>query len=222
MSEWILQYAVYLTVAAGILVGVPVVLYAGYNFGKPRMMSVIFACVYYSFVSVISVLLWASLESLLFSGKWSFGSVSTYGIYIIAPLFLWLYPAGKQRASFYDAYALYVGPSMVLQRIRCILNGCCQGKIIPGSEIRWPAREAEILFYIMMSIFFLKLIKEKRHTEGDLFPRLMISYSIFRFIAEWFREGTGIIHPAHLWSVLVCIIGLSIYLEIRKKTQTGR
>ena len=223
MYGWIVSHSTYLMVLLGLIIGVPVVYRTGFTFNKKSRTGIIPVCVLFSLASVASVLLFASLENLLFSGLWLFGAVSTYGIYLISPLLLAVFAPGKQRAAYFSAYALYVCPSMILQRIRCLMTGCCIGKVIGSGSLRYPTREAEILFYLVMMIVFVKKARTTSISERkDWFPVLMMSYSVFRFICEWFREGTGTVHPAHIWSVLVFLIGLSVYIELHKKTQLGR
>ena len=214
MIEIITRYSTYIAVVLGLVTGYPLISTRGYlkQYSKFQVFAL---CVFFSLISVISVLLFASVEGVIGGKQFSIGAVSTYGLYIIAPVILLVvFHGGEKRKRIFDRYAFYVLPSMILQRIRCMIAGCCYGKHLFDTQLRWPTREMEILFYICMLCIFLK--EEKDLVQGSLFPLLMISYSSFRFIEEFVRDGSGLLHMAHMWSVIVLIIGLSIYAEFRQ------
>lgn len=118
-----------------------------------------------------------------------------------------------------DVFSICMIFTVMCARINCIISGCCKGKLLPGAEtLRWPTREAEIIFYILLLAFLLpKVWKEK--TKGRSYPIYMIAYGAFRFLIEWFRESDSAsgIHIAHMWSIIALCIGLSIYIELQKK-----
>ena len=68
-------------------------------------------------------------------------------------------------------------------RLGCSLQGCCWGKdiIIKGREIMFPAREIEAIFLLVL-LFIIPRISKKNPLWIYLF-----SYSIFRFIIDFFR-----------------------------------
>ncbi|WP_418883083.1 hypothetical protein [Waltera sp.] len=47
----------------------------------------------------------------------------------------------------------------------------------------------------------------------------MMSYGIFRFIIEFFRQAQTdtLFHLSHMWATLSLIIGISIYVELNIK-----
>jgi hypothetical protein len=211
--NFIKENILYISLILGILAGYPLVRNVNHQFSLKTGRQVFLRCCLFTVVSVASVMLFASLEGLLSGQGFHFGAVSTYGLYLIAPLFLLLLLRRESRAYF-DGYALYVLPSMILQRIKCLIEGCCYGKLIGTTGWRYPTREMEIVFYIVM---ILVLKKHNNNDDGRLFPLLMVSYSAFRFFNEFMREGPGVIHLAHLWSIAVFVIGYSIYAEFKRK-----
>ena len=218
MYDLITRYSTYIAVVLGIVIGYPLISTRKYlkHFSK---IQVFVLCVFFSIISVISVLLFASIEGVIVGKGFSIGAVSTYGLYLIAPILIAVVSfKNKNKKNIFDRYAFYVLPSMVLQRIRCMISGCCYGKPFFNTTLKWPTREMEIVFYICMLLVFLK--KENDLAQGSLFPLLMISYSSFRFIEEFMRDGPGLLHMAHMWSVIVLIIGLSIYAEFRQVKQS--
>ena len=122
------------------------------------------------------------------------------------------------RREFYDLFAYYVLPSLFLQRVSCIFSGCCYGIPFFHTDLLWPTREIELIFYILFGIRLYFLEKRGRIEKGNCFPLLMISYGIFRFFEEFVRYSAGhrFLHPAHVWSVLCVIIGMSFYFELKK------
>ena len=177
-------------------------------------------CFVFSAIGVLSVLLFASFESILGGKGFEFGAVSTFGGYFLAPLLLMVIYR-KDRPYVFDSFAVFACVSLILQRIRCIVSGCCYGKIIGTTGFRWPVREAEIVFYAAMLVLLIYLRrKDSRKMRGDLFPLLMSAYAAVRFFIEFLRgdNGSGLFHIAHLWSLLAVAIGLSIYIEIRNRS----
>jgi len=217
MIDFIKGNSLYISVALGIILGAPLIRRKATKIGLGSTPKLIGVCALFSVISVVSVLLFASIESFLAGKGFSFGAISTYGLYFISPVILLiLFYKSKNSKELFDMYSFYILPSMILQRIRCMLNGCCMGTLIGSTGLRWPTREAEIVFYIAM-IFILSK-KEKKTNSGGLFPLVMIYYGTFRFVVEFFRETPNhdVIHMAHMWSVLAIVIGLSIYAEFKK------
>lgn len=154
----------------------------------------------------------------------SIGNMSLFGGVFFMPL---LYLAGarltkRSMAEVCDAFTGCMILTLMCARVNCILTGCCGGKLIPGSEhLRWPTRETEIVFYIVLLFILGKHILQDR-THGTAYPLYMISYGIFRFIVEWFRSANsplGYIHMGHIWALVSLGIGYSIYSE-QVKTKT--
>ncbi len=211
MNQLFEPYSVYTFVLLGFCLGFPLMLIRrkkNEKFSYLFVLSLVF-----SLVGIVSVLIFGTLEKIVEGKGFSVGAVSTYGLYLIGPFFLLLF---KNRKQVFDGYACYVLPSLFLQRIRCIHSGCCQGTLIGSTGMRYPVREAEMVFYIGMLLFFLWKEKHSDIREGSLFPILMMSYGTFRFIEEFVREGTGLFHLAHVWSVLTILLGYSIYKELAK------
>lgn len=227
MKEFIAENSTYAAVLAGFLLGIPAVRLSRNKGIKIPLYLDSLKCLAFSAFSVISVLLFASLEGLIGGKGFHVGAVSTYGAYLIAPLFLLLI-FRKDRGLVFDDFAVYVPVSLLLQRIRCIINGCCIGKIMGSSGMRWPVREAEIVFYTVMLICFVAYRRKSYNAskskyigvKGIMFPLLMICYGCLRFLLEFLRDNgkASLFHMAHIWSVLAVLTGLSIYIEIKRRS----
>ena len=86
--------------------------------------------------------------------------------------------------------------------------------------MRFPTREAEIVFYlILLAVLCPRIWKER--LQGRAYPVYMMCYGAFRFIIEFFREAdsAGLFHRAHLWAMITLLLGASIYAEM-KTTKT--
>ncbi len=220
MAEFLSQYGKYAAVLLGMLAGFSLV----YRRWKRPVLSA-GLCLFFSAVSVVAAMLFAAFEAVISGKELSPGAISTYGVYFICPVILLLIAKlmklnGK---AVMDTFAQYAMPSLFFLRCNCLFAGCCGGRLIPGTELHWPTRQAELLFYAAFLCFLL--YREKRGAiEGTGFPLLMAVYGAFRFVEEWFREGTGtsLVHLAHLWSLLALIIGLGVYFELNSiKAKAG-
>ena len=149
---------------------------------------------------------------------------SLFGGVLLLPL-IYIISAKVFRCKLCDVFdilAMCTITTLLFARIACILGGCCYGTFIPGSEsIRWPTRELEIIFYIILLIVLYR--KNRRNSlPGEIWPIYMISYGIFRFIEEWLREGEQVLGPfhyGHIWAILSVAIGISIYGELRNQNE---
>lgn len=155
------------------------------------------------------------------------GNMSLFGGVFFMPL---LYISGakltkRKAADVCDAFTGCMILTVMCARVNCILSGCCYGWLIPGSKIlRWPTREAEIVFYIILLVVLGKRIL-RDETHGTAYPIYMVSYGIFRFIIEWFRSASsplGWIHMGHIWALVSLALGYSIFAEQTKKKRKIR
>lgn len=180
--------------------------------------------VLHSMAGMICVRLFASIESWgtpLSSGQSLFGSI------FLLPLF---YLAGakifrRRISDVFDVFTMCTVTTLLFARIACIFSGCCYGMFLPGSEsVRWPTRELEFLFYIILLIILYRKNRSVSH-QGEIWPIYMVSYGAFRFVLEWMREEKAILgffHYGHIWAVLSIVIGLSIYFEMKKQRNSNR
>ena len=174
--------------------------------------------VLHTVIGVLCVKGFAFLESGDGSGMSLYGAVFFLPvIYVIAAKLL------KRRvADVFDIFTICVICTLLCARFNCILSGCCLGKMIPGSEsIRWPTRELEILFYLVLFLCLRKKVCKKKYV-GQMYPIYMMAYGVFRFIVEFFRESEhdfGWFHISHLWSLIAVAVGAGFYMSISRKTK---
>lgn len=153
------------------------------------------------------------------------GNMSLFGGVFFMPLFYWGMAKILRLKSkvVFDLCTNCMLFTLMCARINCIIAGCCKGTFVFHTCYRWPTRELEIVFYVVLILVFSYKLKISE-TNGIIYPIYMISYGIFRFIVEFFRVGDGnlLIHPAHIWALISLCIGLSVYAEIKNKEKKGR
>ena len=177
----------------------------------------------HTLIGVVCVKLFAVIEGLIGPGET--GSLSLYGGIFFMPLFYYLGAKIFRRntKTVFDIFSFPLIFTLFLSRFNCLIQGCCQGLIIPGTDIRYPTREAELLFYVvMLHILGTKIFKKR--FDGRVYPIYMVSYGIFRFIVEFFRESQhtfGIFHISHFWSVIAVIVGVTYLIFLSKKDNTS-
>ena len=149
--------------------------------------------------------------------------MSLFGGVFLMPLAYWLGAKISKRPldEVFDVFTPCMIFTVMCARVNCILSGCCRGLPIPGTNgMRFPTREAEIVFYlILLAVLCPRIWKER--LQGRAYPVYMMCYGAFRFIIEFFREAdsAGLFHRAHLWAMITLLLGASIYAEM-KTTKT--
>ena len=178
----------------------------------------------HSIAGVICVRLFASIESwgtLLSSGQSFFGSIFLLPLYYFAGAKIFR----RRIGDVFDVFTMCTVTTLLFARIACIFSGCCYGMLLPGSEsVRWPTRELELVFYIILLIVLYRKNRSVSH-KGEIWPIYMISYGVFRFVVEWMREEKAILgffHYGHIWAILSVVIGFSVYFEVKKRRNSHR
>lgn len=209
MVSFIIQYRLYLILAVATAFG-----YFWLSQYKEKLrikewMALLLSIVH-TLIGVFCVKLFAFLES---GGD----GMSLYGAIFFLPIIYYISAKLTKRnvADVFDIFTVCTFITLLFSRFNCLMAGCCLGQIIPGTEaMRLPTREMEILFYIILYVILRKKVcKSKYH--GKIYPYYMISYGIFRFVAEFLRESElkfGWFHISHIWSLISVAIGvIAIY-----------
>lgn len=174
----------------------------------------------HTMIGVLCVKAFAFLES----GE--AGGMSLFGAVFFLPVVYYAAAKLTQRnvKEVFDIFSICTIFTLLCARINCLMGGCCLGKVIPGlNGFRWPTREIEIGFYIVLLVWLGKKVGKKKFS-GQIYPLYMISYGIFRFVEEWFRESDhvyGLFHLSHLWAVISIAVGTAIYYRLAKKPDSG-
>lgn len=181
--------------------------------------------VLHTLIGVLSVKIFAFLETGF--NPDSLGNMSLFGGVFFMPLVYWA--GAKLTKRNLGLVCDLLTPCMIFTvmcaRVNCILSGCCFGLPIPGmSGLRWPTREAELVFYLVLLVLLVRKVW-RGQTHGEIYPLYMASYGAFRFLVEFFRYqeySLGIFHLSHLWAAVSFAIGLSIYVELQAKGKKVR
>lgn len=152
------------------------------------------------------------------------GNMSLYGGMFLMPVFYGAVTrAGRKKAAdVFDVFTVCMLFTLLCARVNCLFSGCCAGLPIPGTDLHWPTRQLEILYYIAAIAVMAPKAKNGQR-RGMLYPLYMASYGGFRFVTEFFRVSSGgwLMHPAHLWSALAVGLGISIVAELQTKQKKG-
>lgn len=152
--------------------------------------------------------------------KASLGNMSLFGGVFLMPLAYWLGAKSSKRPldEVFDVFTPCMIFTVMCARINCILSGCCTGLIIPGTQLRCPTRELELVYYIVMLILLIPRVK-KDEKPGTCYPLYMASYGAFRFVIEFFRTSSSgmLFHLSHIWAALAFAAGLSVYIEVNNR-----
>ena len=150
------------------------------------------------------------------------GSMSLFGAVFFMPVAYFLGAKLFQRpmAEVFDLFAVPMIFTLLCARCNCLIAGCCLGRFIPGTAMRWPTRELEIVFYIV----FLALVVPRvwrSETKGRAYPLYMLCYGVFRAVVECFRVSASetLFHLSHVWAFLALALGVSIYIEQTQRLQ---
>ena len=175
--------------------------------------------VVHTIYGVLTVKVFAFLETGFDSA--SLGNMSLFGGVFFMPAAYWLGAKISKRPlkEVFDVFTPCMVFTVMCARVNCILSGCCRGLHIPGTNgLRFPTREAELVFYIILLALLCPRIR-KGKLQGCAYPLYMISYGAFRFITEFFRASNSgtLFHIAHLWALITLLLGVSIYAEIKKQ-----
>lgn len=187
-----------------------------------EVMSLVLA-VLHTLVGVVCVKAFAFLE-----GAES-GAMSLFGAIFFMPVIYFAAAKLTKRktADVFDIFVILIIFTLMCSRINCLRAGCCLGSIIPGTEsLRWPNRELEIGFYLVLLVW-LGIKVGKSQYSGKMYPMYMMAYGVFRFIVEWFRVSENEVlffHISHIWALVSFCIGAYVYgkLSKAKKSNSNR
>ena len=152
------------------------------------------------------------------------GNMSLFGGVFFMPVY-YFFLAKAVRVNpkvMFDNGTICMIFTLMCARVNCIFAGCCIGWNIAGTHFRWPTREAEIVFYILLMIWIihsLRRIEDGKQPQGIIYPLYMMLYGIFRFICEFFRYNNNgrLFHLAHIWAAVSFCIGFSVYTQIKQE-----
>lgn len=131
-----------------------------------------------------------------------------------------------------DMTAPSVCVMLALMKVRCLISGCCGGKVIYHNSqfqpVFFPSQVVESIVAAVLAVLLVILILKGKFS-GKIYPLFMILYGIIRFGLNFFRYtytpvflGLAV---GNLWAVLSIFIGvvwIMISVTIRKKKEIGK
>ena len=174
--------------------------------------------IFHTIFGVLTVKAFSFLETGF--DKATLGNMSLFGGVFFMPVAYWLGAKLFKRPmkEVFDVFTPCMIFTVMCARVNCILSGCCTGLIIPGTQLRCPTRELELVYYIVMLILLIPRVK-KDENPGTCYPLYMASYGAFRFVIEFFRTSSSgmLFHLSHIWAALAFAAGLSVYIEVNNR-----
>ncbi|MBQ1363563.1 MAG: prolipoprotein diacylglyceryl transferase [Oscillospiraceae bacterium] len=150
------------------------------------------------------------------------GAMSIFGAVFFMPVgyFLCAKVFKRPMAEVFDICAVPMIFTLLLSRCNCLHAGCCLGRYMFQTQMRWPTREAEIVFYLVFLALIIPRVW-KGTTKGRVYPLYMAAYGAFRAVIECFRVSSSetLFHLSHVWAFLALALGLSIYIEMNNRTK---
>ncbi len=149
------------------------------------------------------------------------GAMSLFGAVFLMPVAYYIGARLTKRsaADVFDVFTIPLVFTLMLARVNCLHAGCCLGKLIGSTGMRWPTRETELIFYLLfLAIIIPKVRKDKTH--GTAYPIYMVAYGVFRLIIEFFREASTntLFHLSHVWAIAAFALGISVYIELKNRS----
>ena len=102
-----------------------------------------------------------------------------------------------------DWFAIIAPVGIMLGRVGCLLHGCCLGRVcepawftmndVTGTA-RWPAAFMELIFNAL-SLGAVLILRRRNLFPGQLFHLYLITYGLFRFTHEFWRDTPQILGP---------------------------
>ena len=186
---------------------------------RMKWYAVVVVSVLHTAIGVCSVKAFAFLES------GDIGNMSLFGGVFFMPVAYWIGAKFTKRSfrEVCDVFTPCMLFTLMCARVNCMIAGCCTGLIISGTHFRFPTREIEIFYYIVMIILLIPRVKKNKN-PGSIYPLYMASYGVLRFFDELFRTSPAerLFHIAHLWAAIAFLVGFSIYIELSNKNKKGR
>ena len=216
MEAWFAENALYILVIFGTIFTY-IWLWSFHDTLKLKPGAVFAITVSYTFFDAVCVKLFAVIEYLDIS---AINKMSLFGAILFMPFVIFGIAkiSGIKPLLLFDISTPCFLFMFICGRVNCLIAGCCYG-IYLASGFRWPVREAEIAFYLVLMIIFS--VKQKKGIfSGTCYAVFLLSYGIFRFAAEfvrYFPDQEGLWHRGHFCAAVSFIAGLIWFIIIRKK-----
>ena len=156
------------------------------------------------------------------NGTWA--GLSFFGAVFLVPL--WFLPIAWLLRLPYrellDVTAPAICIMLALMKVRCLLSGCCKGRVLyetaAGEAVRFPSQIAEFCNALLLLGVLILLIFRGRQ-EGRIYPWFMEIYGGTRFGLNLFRETKPYVwrlSPGGFWSLVAIVLGIVLLVAFSK------
>ena len=215
LIAWLSENFLYVMLGAATVFGAAWLILLRKRLNMHPLMAILLA-VLHTVLGVLSVRVFAIMEGA------NAGAMSLFGAVFFMPVayFLGAKLSKRPMAEVFDIFAVVMIFTLMLARCNCLHAGCCLGRHMFHMDMRWPTREAEIVFYLVFLALIIPRVW-KGTTKGRVYPLYMAAYGAFRAIVECFRESSSetLLHLSHVWAFLALALGVSIYIELNNRTK---
>ena len=157
---------------------------------KERFRLNVLQCLVFTLLLTACGIAGAKLLFYLESGMKSWGGVSFFGSVFLIPLVMPIIGLLFRLKLWetVDVCAPCVAIMVAFIRVGCWIGGCCGGWVMYIGDIyfAWPTQIMECIGDLLIA-FWLVRVENREKWQGLLYPLLMISYSIMRFLLEFLR-----------------------------------
>ena len=180
-------------------------------------------CILLTAIGLLGTKIMAFIESGSFAGRSFFGAV-----FLIPVLMSVLALAFREKISaVLDMTAPSVCVMLALMKVKCLIDGCCGGKVIYHNSqfqpVFFPSQAVEAAVALCIAILLIILILKGKFV-GEIYPVFMIGYGITRFGLNFFRYayrpifiGLAVGNIWALVSIAVGVIWIAVSVVRKKK-----
>jgi len=202
-----------------------------FNFWYGRKLKIPFLKI----IALTVIEIFVLLATMLFLG-WAESGFTYFGSKDIAKGFIYAIPTAFLCAKLFKLKAgavlnmFAITPLFVhaIARIGCLFTGCCYGYYcewgfysIKRQYNTFPVQMLEILLLFLMIIVFTVISKKQKYApNGILMPIMLITYSIMRFITEYWRENYKIwagLSVISFHCIVMFIVGVTFYFVLKRR-----
>lgn len=166
---------------------------------------------------------------LYFVENFEWGGISFYGSILLIPI-LFIPFALLIKTSYGDLMDL-CAPSvcvmLAINKVNCVVTGCCKGMILytnaDGNPVRFPSQIVELVTALLIMVCLILMIR-KRRFRGSIYAWLFIIYGVSRSLLNLLRETkpfVWIIPAGNFWSIVAIAAGI-LWIILAKKAKGKR
>lgn len=177
-------------------------------------------------IGTLGTYLWFFVENLSFGGRSFYGAVFFVPIVFLLFAYVIKIPYGQLLDLCAPAECIMLS----LMKVKCLMDGCCQGRILYMTElgeiVRFPSQLAELIVAYLL-VWILLIMSFRTENREKIYPWYLILYGASRFVLNFFRDewasyDGGMIPLGTVWSVVAVIGGIVWIVVYNKRKKTDK